>query len=300
MDLKQLGLPIISPEDQAKMDHAFATLGQRYNEHNPDPWGLNLETVQNMLKFFFPLYRHYFNVRIFGAENVKNVPYMITANHTGQIAFDGILLGIAFGLEIAPPRIVRAMVERFLSVLPFVGEFFARGGSVLGDRQNCLWLLERGESILVFPEGVRGINKNTKDFYQLQKFTQGFFRLALKTKTDILPVAVVGAEEAYPIVYNAKKFAKIMGLPSFPITPTWPLLGPIGAIPLPTQIDIYIGEPYKIPSDVDHDAPDHKIAEHVLIIENKIKEMIKQGLPHRRGHHLPFPNLQGIKDAISK
>ena len=290
----------ISAEDQAKLARSMQLLSQRYNENRPDPWGLNLETVEEMLKFFFPLYRNYFNVRIFGAENVKNVPYMVTANHTGQIAFDGLLLGIAFGIEIEPPRILRAMVERFLSVLPFIGEFFAKGGSVLGDRQNCLWLLERGESIMVFPEGVRGINKDTKDFYNLQKFTQGFFRLALKTGTDILPVAVVGAEEAYPIVHNAKKVANLFGLPSFPVTPTWPMLGPLGALPLPTQIDIYIGEPYKIPRDLDPEAPDHKIAEHVLIIEEKIKAMIAKGLPHRRGYHLPFPKAEGVFRAFNK
>ncbi|MBT3984591.1 MAG: acyltransferase family protein [Bacteriovoracaceae bacterium] len=276
--------PRITSEEQKHFDQVFKTLKSRYNEDNPDPWGLDVDTCRKMIDFFYPMYRNYFKVRIFGAENVENKPYMVTANHTGQIAFDGILLTLAFSLDIDPPRILRGMVERFLSSIPFAGEFLAKGGSVLGDRQNCLWLLEREESILVFPEGVRGINKNTDNFYNLQSFGKGFFRLALKTGTDVLPVAVVGAEEAYPLVYNAKKLAGVMGLPSFPVTPTWPLMGPFGAIPLPTQIDIYIGKPYKMPSDLSPDAPDSKINEHVMLIENQIKEMIEKGLPSRRGY----------------
>ena len=168
------------------------------------------------MEYIFPFYEKYFNVRVHGKENVQDEPYMVVSNHTGQIAIDGMLITTAFASEIAPPRILRGMVERFFIKIPFVGSWAAEGGAVLGDRQNCINLLNNNESILVFPEGVRGISKSTKDFYKLQNFTRGFYRICCQTGTKILPVCTIGAEEFFPYVYQCPR--KIFGFTSNPLS----------------------------------------------------------------------------------
>ena len=160
--LKSLNLPSLGPSDES-FEEIFEQLRLKYPE-GEDPWGLNLERARTTLQYIWPLYQNYFKVRVFGKENVQDEPYMVTSNHSGQIAIDGMLISTAFAVEIDPPRILRSMVERFFTALPWVGTIAAEGGAVLGDRQNCLNLLSRGQSVLVFPEGVRGVAKNTIDF----------------------------------------------------------------------------------------------------------------------------------------
>lgn len=274
----------------AKLKSVIEELNERYRGYH-DPWGFNLEACTRAIKIFWPLYKHYFRVRVHGIENVENKPYMVVSNHTGQIAIDGMLVTMAFALDVAPPRILRGMVERFLASMPFVGDFVAQTGSILGDRKNCQYLLEKGESILVFPEGVRGISKSTNNFYKLQPFTKGFFRIALQSNTEILPIAVIGAEEFYPYVMHLKKLAKMLSMPAMPITPTFPWLGPLGLIPMPSPIDIYIGKPYQLPQNVSPEAVEKDLNEHIYRLENQIKEMIKHGLEHRRTL-IPTPGLK--------
>jgi len=263
----------LSKEDQLKKEEAYQKLAARYADYN-DPWGFNLNTIKSAIDLIFPLYRKYFKVRVFGIENVKDEPYMMISNHTGQIPIDGVLITIAFAMEFENPRIVHSMIERFMAGMPFLGDLTAQTGSILGDRENCKWLLDKGESIVAFPEGVRGINKSTKDFYKLQKFSNGFYRIALQAKTKILPISVVGAEEMFPIVFQGGDFGKKLGLPSLPI--------PLNLVPLPSPIDIYIGKPIEVPSDLSADAPDSEIRKEVYKIENQIKKNISVGIEHRR------------------
>lgn len=263
----------LSPADKEKKEQAFNKLRARYANYN-DPWGFNLDTISQALDIVLPIYRNYFRVRVFGMENVKDRPYMIVSNHTGQIPIDGMLITSAFAFEMEQPRILHSMIERFMAGLPFIGDLTAQTGSILGDRDNCKWLLNQGESILVFPEGVRGINKSTKDFYKLQKFSHGFYRIALQAQTQILPVSVIGAEEMFPVVFQGGKFGKKFGLPSLPI--------PLNLIPLPSPIDIYIGEPISVPADLSPEAPDKEIRPHVYQIEKTIKKNINTGLHARR------------------
>lgn len=263
----------LSPEDKLRKEEMYAKLAERYKDYS-DPWGFNLNTVKNGMDLFFPLYRKYFKVRVFGIENVEDEPYMMISNHTGQIPLDGVLITLAFAFEFEKPRIVHSMIEKFMAALPFLGDLTAQTGSILGDRENCKWLLDKGESILAFPEGVRGINKGTKDFYKVQKFSNGFYRIALQSKTKILPISVVGAEEMFPIVFQGGEIGKKFGLPSLPI--------PMNFVPLPSPIDIYIGKPIEVPEDISPEAPDSEIRKQVYKIENEIKKNIHQGLEHRR------------------
>jgi 1-acyl-sn-glycerol-3-phosphate acyltransferase len=213
------------------------------------------------------------------------------------------LLSSAFMVDVYPPRVLRAMVERFAVALPFLSRFFLGNGAVLGDRQNCIHLLERGESVLVFPEGVKGISKSTPEYYHMKPFSRGFFRLALQAGTDILPVAVVGAEEFYPLVYHSHKLAKAFGLPSAPISPLFPFAGLLGIIPLPSPVDIYIGEPYPIPKDISAEAPDHVIDAYVEDIQKRVDQMLQYGVQNRRpfwGAHIASDIMNFIKDKGPK
>ncbi len=276
---------LISPDDEYKLNLIFSELRAKYQGH-PDPWGFNINLCEKVLRHMLPLYRHYFKVRVFGTENVQHHPYMVVSNHTGQLPIDGMLINIAFALEISPPRVLRVMVERFLAQLPFLGDLSAQAGAILGDRANCQYLLDHGESILVFPEGVRGIAKSTPDFYKLRPFSQGFYRIALQKKTPILPVCVIGAEEMFPFVFHAKKLAQMFRLPALPLS--------ANLFPLPSPVDIYIGKEIPIPSHLEAEATDKEVKEHVYHVENTVRKMIVHGLKNRR----PFADV--IRKPISK
>lgn len=255
----------------------FATLEKVLHERyakERDPWGLEPKRAINDLKAIWPLYKYYFNVQVHGRENVQAKPYMVVSNHTGQIPIDGMMICTAFATDMENPRILRPLVERYLTSLPFLGRWTTESGAVLGDRINCLNLLKRGESILVFPEGVRGIAKETKDYYKLQRFTKGFIRMALTSKVEILPIAVVGAEEFFPYVYHLKKIAKLLSLPALPLS--------LNLFPLPSPVDIYIGEPYSLPSDLSAEALDEELEPHIIALEKRIDNMVKEGLLKRR------------------
>lgn len=248
-------------------------LEERY-KINPDPWGLIPEKALHDLKILWPIYRYYFDVKVHYIENIEEKPYMVISNHTGQIPIDALLICTAFATELNHPRILRPLVERFLTALPFLGKWSSEAGAVLGDRQNCLNLLKRGESVLIFPEGVKGISKNSSQFYKLQTFTKGFIRMALSANVEILPIAVVGAEEFFPFVYNLKKIAKFLNIPALPLSPN--------LFPLPSPVDIYIGKPYKLPSNLGPDASDDQLAPYILELEKEINLLTQEGLDKRR------------------
>jgi 1-acyl-sn-glycerol-3-phosphate acyltransferase len=268
----KIGLKL-SPSDNKQKEEAFKKLQERYKDYR-DPWGFNLKAVRNAMEFVLPLYRNYFKVRVFGLENVEDKPYMIVSNHTGQVPIDGMLITTAFAYEMDKPRVIHSMVERFMAGLPFLGDISAQTGAVLGDRDNCKWLLKEGESILVFPEGVRGINKSTKDFYKTQSFSNGFYRIALETKSQILPISVIGAEEMFPFTIQAGHIGKKFGLPSLPLV--------TNLFPLPSPIDIYIGKPIDLNPELNPESQDKDIRKSVFHIENEIKKNIELGLESRR------------------
>jgi 1-acyl-sn-glycerol-3-phosphate acyltransferase len=275
----------LTAEDDLKINKIFHELRERYKDYQ-DPWGFNLDLCEKTLRLLMPLYRSYFRVRVFGAENVKDHSYIVTSNHTGQIPIDAMLITIAFAFDVSPPRVLRAMVERFMAQLPFIGDLAAQTGSILGDRANCSYLIDHGESILVFPEGVRGISKNTPEFYKLRHFSEGFYRIALQKKTPILPVCVIGAEEMFPFVFHSKKIARVLKVPALPLS--------ANLLPLPSPIDIYIGKEIVIPDHLNSESADKDIRENVFHIENTIKRMVLHGLANRR------PFFDQIRKPISK
>ena len=264
----------------ARLDRDFRTklraLPTRQNEYGFDPFGFNRDDARLgvlMAQFF---YKHYFRVQAVGVEKVPSGRVLLVANHSGQLPFDGIAICGSMLFEHDPPRVVRAMIERFVQTLPFLSYVFARWGQITGTPENCRRLLDDEEAILVFPEGAKGISKPFTQRYQLQEFGLGFMRLALETHTPIVPIAVIGAEEQAPAV-NVKPLARLLGAPSFPLLPLPPFF-PI--LPYPVKYRIYFGEPLVF--DGDPDDEDEVLEEKVKHVRNEIQSMIRLGLKERK------------------
>ncbi|MFC1849405.1 lysophospholipid acyltransferase family protein [candidate division CSSED10-310 bacterium] len=265
--VQQLRELVVDPEVDRRIDQ----IPNRLSESGYDAWGLNPEWTKWSISLVRWLYEKYFRVEVFGIEHVPQGRVLLVANHSGQLPLDGMMIGLAMALEADPPRAIRAMVEKWFPTLPLISTFFHRNGQVVGTPRNCIKLLENDEAVLVFPEGVGGSGKLIWKKYQLQRFGYGFMRLALRAGTPIVPIAVVGSEETYPGLYNIK--------PYFPITPTWPWLGPLGLIPLPTKIRLYFDEP--IIFEGNPDDPDEMLQPKVEIVRSSIQKMIQFGLETR-------------------
>jgi 1-acyl-sn-glycerol-3-phosphate acyltransferase len=243
------------------------------NEFGYDPFGLSRESVKTAAIFARWLYRHYFRAEAHGIENLPASGRLIlVSNHSGQLPFDGLVIGSACFLEPPQPRLVRAMVEFFVPTVPFASYLFSRWGQITGTPENCRRLLSAEEAVLVFPEGARGISKPFSKRYQLADFGKGFMRLALETGSPIVPIAVIGAEEQAPAI-NLKPLARLLRTPAFPIVPYPPFIAPL---PLPVKYRLYFGEPMRFTGD-----PDDDLDEPVKQVKNRIESMIHMGLRAR-------------------
>ncbi len=258
----------------------LARIPTKLNEFGYDPWGLDIRSVQSAMVAATVLYRYYFRVEVSGIDNIPDGRVLLIANHAGQIAIDAAMIGAALVLEAEPPRIIRGMGEYWLPTLPFVNEAMVRTGSVVGTPKNCRDLLGEGEAVIAFPEGVRGMNKLFSERYKLQRFGYGFMRLALATDTPIVPVAVVGSEEQAPGVANLKTVARLLGMPAFPITPTFPLLGPFGLLPLPVKYRIHFAKPMRFRGDPDDE--DAQVKRKVAKVKGRIQKMLDKGVAERQ------------------
>ncbi len=220
-----------------------------HGEYETDEWGMDPEVLEAVTPFFEFLYRKYWRVSMTGLDYVPRTGRaLLVVNHSGQLPFDGAMLASGIKLEHPGNRLVRTMFASWFPTLPFVAPLLVKCGQVMATEDNGVRLLENEELVSVFPEGYKGVSKLYKERYQLARFGRGgFIRMALKAQSPILPVAVVGAEETYMSIAKSDVIAKVIGFPYFPITPTFPLLGPLGVIPMPTKWYIDIGEP--IPMD---------------------------------------------------
>jgi 1-acyl-sn-glycerol-3-phosphate acyltransferase len=262
------------PEDD--LEGRTQALVVRGNEFGFDPFGLSKANLKYAVTVARWMYRHYFRAESFGIENVPaSGRVILVSNHSGQLPFDGLVIGSACFLEPPQPRLVRAMVEFFVPTVPFASYLFSRWGQITGTPENCRRLLSAEEAVLVFPEGARGISKPFSRRYQLADFGKGFMRLALETGAPIVPVAVIGAEEQAPAV-NVKPLAKLLGMPSFPVVPYPPFIAPL---PLPVKYRVYFGEPMRFSGDPDDD--DEVLDDKVKTVRNRIQSMIHLGLRER-------------------
>ena len=222
------------------------------------------------------MYRHYFRCETFGIEQIPEGRCLLVANHSGQLPYDGAMIAMGMFLEREPPRFPRSMVERFVPATPFVSPLLSRCGQILGTPENCRRLLQAEEAILVFPEGIAGLNKTWQHRYRLQRFGQGFMRLAMETHTPIVPVAVVGPENQAPSLVNLSRLGKVLGVPAFPLTPA-PLFG---LVPLPVRYRIYFGAPMEMRGDPCDD--DDVVGGKVEQVRVRIQGMLDEGLAQRK------------------
>jgi 1-acyl-sn-glycerol-3-phosphate acyltransferase len=255
------------------LEARLARLVAPQNEYGVDPFGLELDFTRAAIAPALWLYRSYFRVQTHGIEQVPSGRVMLVSNHSGQLPLDGAMIGMALLLEGEPPRVVRAMVEKWAPTLPFVAPFFARIGQVVGTPENCRRLLAAGETIMVFPEGTRGLNKTYEKRYRLQDFGTGFMRIALETQTPIVPVAVVGAEEQAPAFFDFKTVAKVLGFPALPVTPT------LLPLPLPVKYHLWFGAPLRFSGTVDDD--DAELERKVSEVKRAIESLLERGLAAR-------------------
>jgi 1-acyl-sn-glycerol-3-phosphate acyltransferase len=246
------------------------------NEYGFDPFGFDPEFLKYIGAPAYWMYRKYFRAESHDIENIPNTGrVMLIANHSGQVAIDGFVLGSACLFDKNPPRMIRSMVEYWVPTIPFVSWMLARAGQVTGTRENARIVLGREGCLAAFPEGVRGISKTYDRAYQLVDFGLGFMRLALETNTPIVPVGIVGAEEQIPSVYNLKPVAKMLGIPAFPIAPT-------GALPLPVKYRLYFGEPMYFEGKPDDE--DKVIRAKVRKVKSEIELLLERGLSERQGY----------------
>jgi len=242
------------------------------NEFGFDPFGYSPDYVRSVAPYVLLFYKFYFRTQVFGVEKVPKGRVILVANHSGQIPVDGMILATAMMVEPEEPRMVRSMVEKWVPTLPFVSYFMVRTGQVVGTPDNCVRLLERDECISVFPEGVRGISKPFSERYKLVEFGSGFMRLALKTRSPIVPVAIIGGEEQAPSLHNSRTLARLIGSPSFPVTPI--------PFPLPVRYRLFFGEPMVFRGDEDEE--DERVERKVKSVRSALQALIHRGLRERR------------------
>jgi 1-acyl-sn-glycerol-3-phosphate acyltransferase len=246
-------------------------------EYEVDEFGFDPELTDGvLLPMLRPLYRDWFRVKVRGIEQLPTKgAALIVANHSGTIALDALMLGLAVHDEHPEQRHLRLLGADLVFRMPVVSELARKHGSTLACNPDAERLLRKGELVGVFPEGFKGIGKLYRDRYKLQRFGRGgFVSAALRTGAPIIPVSIVGAEETYPMLGNLKPLARLLGTPYFPVTPTFPWLGPLGLIPLPSQWYIEFGTP--IPATHGADQADDPLV--VFNLADQVRESIQHML----------------------
>jgi len=252
-------------------------LARRGPNYEVDDFGFDPQWTESFLSVFTVLYRDYWRVETTGIENVPATGRaLLVSNHAGVLPWDGTMIKTAVFAEHPHPRHVRALVANLFMGMPMLSWFLRRTGQTVGHPDDTRRLLERDELVLVFPEGVRGTGKGFKDRYRLRRFGRGgFVATAIKSGAPIIPVSVVGSEEIYPMVADLAPVARFLGLPYFPITPTWPWLGPLGMIPLPSKWRIQFHAPIHVEKHPPEAADDNNL---VMALADEVRDTIQQGI----------------------
>jgi 1-acyl-sn-glycerol-3-phosphate acyltransferase len=241
-----------------------------------DEYGFDAEITQRFfLTAIRPVAEKWFRVEVRGAENIPSTGgALVVSNHSGTIPVDGLMTGLA--VHDHAHRYLRPLGADLVFRLPVVSELARKGGVTLACNEDAERMLRGGEVVGVWPEGFKGIGKPYSERYKLQRFGRGgFVSAAIRTGVPIIPTSVVGAEEIYPLVGNIPSLARLLGLPYLPITPFFPLLGPLGLVPLPSKWIIEFGEPIRT------DAYDGGSAEDPMLVFNvtdQVRETIQQTL----------------------
>ncbi len=247
-------------------------------EYGTDEFGFDPDLTDHvLLPLLRPLFHRWFRVETHGIENVpESGGALVVANHSGTIPVDALMTTVALHDDHPAQRRFRLLGADLVFDLPFVGAMARKFGATLACCVDAERLLTGGELVGVFPEGFKGIGKPFRDRYTLQRFGRGgFVTAALRTGKPIVPCAIVGAEEIYPMVGNARTVARLLGLPYFPVTPTFPALGPLGLVPLPSKWLIAFGTPIETASYGPAAAEDPML---VFNLTDQVRETIQQSI----------------------
>ncbi len=241
-----------------------------------DEYGFDQELTQRfVLAALRPIAEKWFRIEVRGADNIPaEGGALIVSNHSGTVPVDGLMT--MYTVHAATGRHLRPLGADLVFQLPGVAPLARKAGHTLACNPDAERLLSSGELVGVWPEGFKGIGKPFSERYKLQRFGRGgFVSAALRTGKPIIPCSIVGAEEIYPIIGNAKTLARLLGLPYAPITPFFPLLGPLGIIPLPSKWIIEFGEPIETAHLGPAAADDPML---VFNVADQVRETIQQTL----------------------
>jgi 1-acyl-sn-glycerol-3-phosphate acyltransferase len=228
------------------------------------------------------LYRQWFRIRMRGLGHVPDAgAALVVANHSGVLPVDAVMLQAGVFADHPAHRNLRLLGADLVYELPGLGALARRSGHARADPASAAALLAAGELVGVFPEGYKGTGKPFSERYQLQRFGRGgFARTAISAGVPIVPCAIVGAEEIYPMIGNSRRAAGLLGLPYFPVTPLFPWLGPLGAIPLPSRWIIEFCDPVPTAGLPPGPAAANELAARVRdTIQAKVDELVAERGP---------------------
>ncbi len=275
-----LPLPADDPGWEHRLASGLAFLRRRITgEYEVDEFGFDPDLTENVaLPLLAPLYERWFRVEVNGVDHLPaDGGALLVANHAGGLwALDAAMTALAVHREHPAGRYLRLLGADLVFRTPGLGTLARKTGTTLACNPDAERLLGAGELVGVFPEGFKGIGKPFGERYRLQRFGRGgFVHAALKTGVPIIPVSIVGSEEIHPMLGNARTLARLLNLPYFPITPTFPLLGPLGLVPLPSKWYIEFGAP--IPTDgYPADAADDALV--MFELTDRVRETIQSTL----------------------
>jgi len=271
--------PAERPDWERRLAGALAFLRRRVTgDYEVDEFGFDQELNDSVLMpLARPLFERYFRVEVRGIDNIPaEGGALLVANHSGTIPVDAVMTGLAVLDHHPAHRHIRMLAADLVFTLPFIAPLARKGGHTLACNPDAERLMSSGELVAVWPEGFKGIGKPFSDRYRLQRFGRGgFVTAALRTGVPIVPCSIIGAEEIYPIIGNVKVLARLLGFPYVPVTPTFPWLGPLGLVPLPSKWIIEFGEPVPT-ADYGAAAADDPML--VFNLTDQVRETIQQTL----------------------
>jgi 1-acyl-sn-glycerol-3-phosphate acyltransferase len=267
---------VLGSDWEGRLATFMAALRKRLSgDFEVDEFGFDPQITEILTGAVEPLAEKWFRLEVRGIENIPaEGGALLVANHSGTVPVDGLITGYA--VKKYSGRNIRPLGADLVFAVPFIGQIARKVGATLACTEDAERLLLAGELAAVWPEGFKGIGKPFSERYKLQRFGRGgFVSSAMRSQVPIVPVSIVGAEEIYPLVGNVPALARLLGLPYLPITPFFPLLGPLGLIPLPSKWIIEFGEPIRT------DAYEPEAADDPMLLFNvtdQVRETIQQTL----------------------
>ena len=268
------GAAALPREARDTLEHVLRRLE---GEQQDDEWGFDEDFADLVEPFLGFLFDRWWRVKVEGAHRVPaHGRALLASNHAGILPWDATMISVALLRQHPLPRHPRFLVLNWAFDLPWISVFIRRVGGVVASPYNALRLLEQDHLVAVFPEGVKGTGKPFAERYRLQRFGRGgFVEIALRAGAPIVPVAVVGSEEIYPKLADVRPLARLVGAPFFPVTPTFPWLGPLGVVPLPSKWRIEFCDPIQTAHYGPDAASDRGL---VLELTEQVRETVQQAL----------------------